>query len=268
VALRTARRARATSSRFRPADAEQLEVIQSGTDEVYQFDLRPLLLEELDQLPGKYREPIVLCHLEGKTHEEAARLLQWPVGTVSGRLSRGRQLLKARLERRGLTVAPAMLAAPWLTGLRSPLSLLLEQSAFTAALQFVAAKPVSASILSLTYGVLRTMMLRKIKIVALAVMLIGTTTGSVGVWAHWSQAPATPERAIAPAVNPSASPAPSEQPASGSSSDTQPLLARKSTVDCPVFDGDGSPTNCPITMAANAFARMFHSVHGGSSDTR
>ena len=109
VAYRTAQRARASGARYRQGETEQLESIEAEPEDVTQFDLRPLLHEELGRLPDKYRSPIVLCHLEGKTHEEAARMLHWPVGTVSGRLSRGRELLKSRLERRGLAVPSAML---------------------------------------------------------------------------------------------------------------------------------------------------------------
>jgi RNA polymerase sigma factor (sigma-70 family) len=265
VAHRTARRARAISSRYRPADAERLEALESSSGEVYHIDLRPLLLEELDRLPGKYREPIVLCHLEGKTHEEAAWLLQWPVGTVSGRLSRGRQLLKSRLERRGLAVPSTILAAPWLTGLRSALPLPLEESTLAGVAKFVAAQPVSASVLSLTHGVLRTMMLRKLKTVGLAVLLVGTATGGIGVWAHWpSQASGSPPRA----VRPSATPVPGANPASQPAADAQPLVVDKGQIDCPVFGPDGPPTHCPLTMAANALARVFGQSHDDSATSR
>ena len=53
-------------------------------------ELRPVLHEEVVGLPDKYRIPVVLSYLEGKTNEEVAALLKWPVGTVKGRLSRGR----------------------------------------------------------------------------------------------------------------------------------------------------------------------------------
>ncbi len=90
VAYRTARRAREIAARYRPLDTVPIEALaRSSPDEAYHFDLRPLLHEELDRLPDKLREAIVLCHLEGKSHEEAARLLRWPIGTLSSRLSRG-----------------------------------------------------------------------------------------------------------------------------------------------------------------------------------
>src|SRR5262245_8196921 len=72
-------------------------------------ELRPVLHEEVDRLPDKYRIPVILSYLEGKTNEEVAELLQWPVGTVKGRLSRARDLLRSRLTRRGLALSAAFL---------------------------------------------------------------------------------------------------------------------------------------------------------------
>ncbi len=74
-------------------------------------DPRPLVHEEIDRLPERYRAPIVLCYLEGLTHEQAAGQLRCPVGTVGSRVVRARELMKARLLRRGLTGAALGLAS-------------------------------------------------------------------------------------------------------------------------------------------------------------
>ena len=82
-------------------------------------DARRIIDEELNRLPDKYRLPIVLCELEGLTLDEAARRLGWPKGTVAGRLSRGRDILRRRLSRRRGLLPMVMLGAPSLPGLES-----------------------------------------------------------------------------------------------------------------------------------------------------
>src|SRR5207237_3834002 len=74
--------------------------------------LQATLDESLRQVPEKYRAPLLLCYLEGKTQEEAARQLGCPLGTVRSRLARGRARLKVVLERSGLRLpATALVAA-------------------------------------------------------------------------------------------------------------------------------------------------------------
>ncbi|HKB40338.1 MAG TPA: sigma-70 family RNA polymerase sigma factor, partial [Gemmataceae bacterium] len=65
-------------------------------------DVRTVLDQELDRLPENLREPLVLCYLEGLTRDEAAARLSCPLGTLKGRLERGRELLRQRLVRRGV----------------------------------------------------------------------------------------------------------------------------------------------------------------------
>jgi RNA polymerase sigma factor (sigma-70 family) len=206
VAYRTAHRARATAARHRTDPVDPMTVAVDSSPEVgFGLDVRPLLHEELARLPGKYREPIVLCHLEGKTHEEAARLLSWPVGTVSGRLSRGRQPLKARLERRGVEAPPALLAARWLTDAQAALPPSLVEGTLAAAAHCAAAAAISTSVQSLTQGVLRAMLLHKIKLVSVALVAVGAASGGL-VWAlrasHAANPPAPLQAAEKPAQPP------------------------------------------------------------------
>jgi RNA polymerase sigma factor (sigma-70 family) len=146
-------------------------------------DLLVVLDQEVNGLPEKYRVPVVLCYLEGKTYEEAARQLGCPRGTVSIRLTRGRELLRQLLTRRGLVFSGSLLAT------------VLSEHAAEAALPFalvdatvraarlVAAAKVTASVVSpkvtaLTEGMVRAMLLTKLKIIGVSVMLtvgIGST---------------------------------------------------------------------------------------------
>ncbi len=110
VGFRIAVRARANEKRRRTHERQGAEMSSPPTDnEAHSRDVRPILHEEVNRLPEKYRTPVVLCYLEGKTNEEVARLLGWPVGTVKGRLSRAREILRSRLSRRGVALSAALL---------------------------------------------------------------------------------------------------------------------------------------------------------------
>ncbi len=70
-----------------------------------------ILHGELDQLPDRYRLPLVLCYLQGLSRDEAARRLGWSINEVRGRLERGRQRLRLRIEKRGITLSAGLIAA-------------------------------------------------------------------------------------------------------------------------------------------------------------
>ena len=182
VAYRTALQAR-TAAASRRAKERRTAKPEAREEEVAS-DLLPLLDQELSRLPEKYRAPIVLCELEGKTHQEAARRLGWPVGTVSGRLSRAAALLSRRLAR----YAPALPAGALTTVLPTALT-----GATVRTLAVGAAAPVAV----LVKGALRAMMLSKIKIGATALLAAVLATLAVVGTVAWRAEAEDPGRPIA-----------------------------------------------------------------------
>ena len=109
VAYRVAIKARANSARRATHERQAASMAKvEPTPEADGRELRAVLDEEINRLPEKYRAPLVLCYLEGKTNEQAARQLGCPVGSMSWRLTRGREMLRQRLSRRRLAFSPIM----------------------------------------------------------------------------------------------------------------------------------------------------------------
>jgi RNA polymerase sigma factor (sigma-70 family) len=184
VAYRVALRARVNAARRRVRHTQGVEMSAAEPDaEGIEPELRPILYEELNRLPDKYRVPIVLCYLQGKTNEEAARHLAWPVGTVKGRLTRARELLRSRLTRRGLA-----LSAGTLTAVLSPMaaqavvpSALLEstiRAALLVAAGHAAAGIVSVHAAALSRGVLQTMFRTRLTIACAVLLGVGVIGAS------------------------------------------------------------------------------------------
>ncbi len=110
VAYRTALRARCRASRRQVVERTRAQMVRpENAPEDFSPDLRQLIRTELERLPDSYRDAVTLCYLQGLTHQEAARQLGWPVGTVKVRLVRGRRLLRERLDRRGVSLGSALL---------------------------------------------------------------------------------------------------------------------------------------------------------------
>ena len=111
VAYRLALRLRARAVRRREWERGEPDRTAGGPmlDAAHR-ELQQAIHEEVSRLPEKYRAAVVLCYLQGRTQDEAARELGWTAGTVRGRLDRARQRLRSALARRGLTPSTALLA--------------------------------------------------------------------------------------------------------------------------------------------------------------
>jgi RNA polymerase sigma factor (sigma-70 family) len=177
VAHQRARKSRAIAFQRR---MRERQVIPMPESEVAQHDrwddLLPLLDEELGGLPERYRVPIILCDLEGKTRREVAEQLGWPIGTVSGRLSRGRALLAERLSRRHRRLSGVSLAT-FLSRNSAPSSVSssLVSSTVKAASVFgarqAAAGVISSQVVALAEVMMRIAMLKKLPIFLMTWML-------------------------------------------------------------------------------------------------
>ncbi len=256
VAVRVASSARSAESRRRRHENLKAEQTDTEIREGACVDLRPVIHEELSRLPEQFRAPLVLCCIEGLTQQQAAGHLGWPLGTLQSRLARGRERLRGRLLRRGLAPSAALAAAlVSAEGADAALSLALTNSTIRSAMQFAAGKAaitgaLTAPVATLTQGVLKTMLMQKLRGVLGAIVAAAMTIAGAGVWAqHSLQAdPPAPIESPAPQgaevdVSPSDEVVPamfleSEDVELDEDERTDP--ARPETAISPLF-GDGKP---------------------------
>jgi RNA polymerase sigma factor (sigma-70 family) len=182
VAYRTALKARGRA--FRRTQVEQAyaaEVSNRAPASHDGTDLLPVIDEQLNALPTKYRDPLVLCALHGLNKAEAAERLGLPEGTVSSRLARAREMLRDRLTRRGVIV-PAAALGVLLTAdtLQAAVPPALAAAGAEVALGSVA---VPTTVLALSNEVLRSMMMLKLKTLCAAVVSVALVGGGFGAYA-------------------------------------------------------------------------------------
>jgi RNA polymerase sigma factor (sigma-70 family) len=160
VALRAMGKIRLRMDRECPQLGEIAAV--AADDDVERAELCAIVHEEIDRLANSQRLPILLCALEGLSHEEAARQLRWPVGTVKSRLVRGRRRLEGRLARRGLAPAVALVAGSAATSATAaPVPLALAVAATRLALQGTDVASRSAGAVSLSGSSSISLLLQK-----------------------------------------------------------------------------------------------------------
>lgn len=136
VAYRLALRRKSDVRRRVFTGAEVEMAADPHEDALEQGELLPVLHDEINRLPEKYRTPIVLCYLEGQSHEQAAERLKCPIGTIKGRLSRAREILKPRLSRRGLALSVGLMAMLFDRTAKAAVADRLLESTVEAAVKF------------------------------------------------------------------------------------------------------------------------------------
>jgi RNA polymerase sigma factor (sigma-70 family) len=188
VAYRLATKARVQAARRRMHERQVATMPNAEPqEEVIWRDLGPILHEEVEQLPQRYRLPFVLCHLEGRTNQEAADLLGWPKGTVVSSLYRARERLRARLSRRGLGLASGVSAAFFANNAaQAVVPAALAESTLKAAVLFATGAGlvggIASPIVASAEGFLRALVMAKLKVAAavlLGITIVATGTGLV-----------------------------------------------------------------------------------------
>jgi RNA polymerase sigma factor (sigma-70 family) len=195
VAYRIALKAQAQAARRRAR--EQKATPMTPTDPTLDMRLRDLhrvLHEELRRLPEKYRLPLVLCYLEGRSQEEAAGQLGWSKGALRGRLDRGREQLRRRLTSRGVTLSALLCATAFAP--RVAAEALVDsavRAAVRAAVGGVGATTLSARVSALADGATRAVFVSKLKVVSAVLLAAGFVAG---VEALARQTPAATETSV------------------------------------------------------------------------
>jgi RNA polymerase sigma factor (sigma-70 family) len=205
VAYRVALCSRSAEARRRKHErrgAERAAKVSNGIERT-EADVHAVIHEEVARLPEHYRVPIVLCDLEGRTHEQVARQLGWPLGTVKSRQVRGRERLKQRLIGRGLAPTAALGLVAALAGpARAAVPRALVDATTRAAVGFASGAGPSTGA-TLTREVLMMIFLSRLRVLGPTLLALLLTTGAAfALVGQASSATRTPEQAPAPAPPP------------------------------------------------------------------
>jgi RNA polymerase sigma factor (sigma-70 family) len=177
VAHQTALQAQRAVTRRR---AREMQVLEMPDTEAVPQDpwpaLQPLLDQELSRLPDRYRAVLVLADLEGKTRNEVAALLGCPEGTVASRLVRARAMLAKRLTQRGVTLSSGALAAVLAQNVASAV---VPASVVMTTIKAANLTAIPVKVAALAEGVLKTMLLTKLKNV-MAMVVVAAMVGLIG----------------------------------------------------------------------------------------
>jgi RNA polymerase sigma factor (sigma-70 family) len=192
VARRVALRARVNARRRRSCERQGLELADwkdRGAGEKDLAELWAILDQELSRLTERYRSPLVLCDLEGCTHEQAAAQLRCPVGTVKSRLARAREELRGRLARRGFVPTAGLLAAAFATEPASGMTIELLGATIRAATRLAATRKIpvgaaSTAVAALVQGTIRSMSMGTLKIGATVLAAAGVIATGAAVLAY------------------------------------------------------------------------------------
>ena len=192
VAIRAAGRIRVLEARRRRYERHVARLC--GQDEASASDSHEPWTElhaEIALLPEKYRVPVVLCYFEGLTHDQAALRLGWPIGTVKTRLSRARERLRWRLEGRGCSSATLIPSEYLRPPDAAPISRILLDTTTQAAVRFVSGagpgESLSVAVLAISQGVLKTMLIKSLRIAA--IMVFGVAALGLGAFVVARQIP-------------------------------------------------------------------------------
>jgi hypothetical protein len=205
--------------------------------------------QELNRLPQKYRAPVVACDLEGRSRNDAARSLGWPIGTLNWRLARARTILAKRLTQRGVTLCGGALAMALAQRAAAAVpTSLIAQTVKTGTLitagEGATVGLISAQVVSLTEGVVRAMVFAKLKIgmaVLAAIAVMGTGAGL------WIQGAVTAAESASPLSDESQSRA-AREPAETESA--APVRTENFLVDAPT-----RPIAVKIAIAAERWRK-------------
>ncbi len=195
VAHRLSLQTRSRSARRSRLDAKTVVAKNEEAPDLSWIEACSILHEELDRLPDTFRLPLLLCYLEGKSRDEAAELIGCTPTALHGRLERGRDRLRSRLTKRGVTLSVGLLGAVANSVVASHPTEAIIQAILTTA----TTGRMSSTVASLVHGATISMIYSKLKLAAVTFLVVALVTGGIGA-------------KMSAAIQPPTQPKPSKKP--------------------------------------------------------